>query len=611
MTELFIDGVAVVLPQEFTVSVKRENPLFKKNGEYTYDITIPLHNPVNANLYKHLNRLNSIMELKTKRTAILISDSRVYCHGTEIVSGWTNDSVTIQLVSGNSEFNYLIGNNMLISSLKMKETDSANLIHTDYVTKLYPEVDYCLAPVVNSAQGYCLNKWGARLVSPREYILIPDGDHWVAQPYLFAYIEEVLKALNYRLIENQLLTTVFSKLYICHTTETYKWCEMLPGWSVEDFFEQIEFLFNVVIVVDNRKKTVRILQKNSFYITSQNIHVQQVSDVFEANIDDDLEINLHSVSNVRYKLPDSAYWRWKCVPSSVIKASKKEIIPKDFKPDEDFLKRLYAWFGMEEHNKLDTIFEEEVTGRQFISWRVTGYQYYKMVNEFQALINGDTDNEIELEMIPVEMELTEVVYYGVNNQKEGAAILYLPVMGTTMTGTDSGEEKKPIYDMLDNGVSENISDTKNPIYLAFFHGQNSPSVPYYKKLFPQPFTDEYIQDDLNFCYLTNTDGATLRLKKLGELYEGKYDIDLTKGIVLKSYDPNVYDPRSIFEIRNKRYVCGYTEYVLDANGRKGAWTGTFYPIQISDIEVDKRWILTDGKWRDGGTWVDNGRWMDE
>lgn len=36
----------------------------------------------------------------------------------------------------------------------------------------------------------------------------------------------------------------------------------------------------------------------------------------------------------------------------------------------------------------------------------------------------------------------------------------------------------------------------------------------------------------------------------------------------------------------------------------------FYPIRISDVEAEKRWILTDGKWRDGGTWLDSGRWLD-
>ena len=43
MTELFIDGVSVVLPAAVEIQVKRENPFFTKNGEYTYDTLIPQH----------------------------------------------------------------------------------------------------------------------------------------------------------------------------------------------------------------------------------------------------------------------------------------------------------------------------------------------------------------------------------------------------------------------------------------------------------------------------------------------------------------------------------------------------------------------------------------
>ena len=70
MTELFIDGVSVVLPAAVEIQVKRENPFFTKNGEYTYDIELALTNAVNARLYNHLHRLNSIKEVKTKHTVV-------------------------------------------------------------------------------------------------------------------------------------------------------------------------------------------------------------------------------------------------------------------------------------------------------------------------------------------------------------------------------------------------------------------------------------------------------------------------------------------------------------------------------------------------------------
>ena len=58
-------------------------------------------------------------------------------------------------------------------------------------------------------------------------------------------------------------------------------------------------------------------------------------------------------------------------------------------------------------------------------------------------------------------------------------------------------------------------------------------------------------------------------------------------------------------------MCKTIESILDRNGRKGPWKGTFYPIKLNDIEAQKRWILDDGKWRDGGVWIENGRWLDE
>lgn len=116
MTQLFIAGVEVVLPKEFSTSVKRENSFFTKNGEYTYDVTVNLDNPINKALWPQW-RLNNSKEEKSKRTAVLIADNRVYCNGTEVITGWTNNTVSIQIVSGNSELNYFVGQDLEIAYL--------------------------------------------------------------------------------------------------------------------------------------------------------------------------------------------------------------------------------------------------------------------------------------------------------------------------------------------------------------------------------------------------------------------------------------------------------------------------------------------------------------
>lgn len=617
MTELFIDGVSVVLPKGFSVQVKRENPLFTKNGEYTYDITLPLTNAINAELYAHINRLNGVQELKNRRTAVLVADNRVYCNGTEVIIGWTEDTVSIQLTSGNSELNYLIGSNLMISFLKMKETIPQKG-DMKYIEKCFPEVDYCLAPMLNQSTKHFINRWALKL-NGSDSSLIADDEYWYPLPYLCAYIKELLRALGYKLALNQLETSIFKDICICPNEETCKWNEMLPGWSVKDFFEQIEKLYNVVFVVDNRSRTVRLMMTSSYYTGVKSVHVQNVKDVFEVEVEEP-DQDIQASANVIYKFPDTSFWRWKCLPDNIVKSAKKDTIPADYAVSDD--SRIRSWFLDENHQKTDTIYTDLKDGRQFLYEKNLAHSdnepAYRMVNEFASLEREDAEVTIELEMIPVGLDVVEVSYFRTDFRNNFN--MWLPTVGDGGNSSSEGEEIVPtLAEMIENNEQQTETGKGN-IYLAFYTGLADYYVPaqgYPKCLYPILYIDEYRTNVYDYVYkpkfyLTNSVGASLRLVTMDKLlYQGGYDIDYTKGIKIQTHDSNVYDARSVFEVRNKRYVCKEMEFTLDANGRKGAWTGTFYPIRISDIEADARWILADGKWRDGGVWLDNGRWLDE
>ena len=156
MTQLLIAGVEVTLPQNFTVTVKRENSFFTKNGEYTYDCTLRLDNPINRTLYGFLQRLNKTDQLDTKRTAVLIADGHVYARGTEIITRWTQESVTIQIVSGESELNYFIGQDQKIEELDLGEIETTVTLISP--TDSFPDVEFCL-PTIRSQSGYVYNRY--------------------------------------------------------------------------------------------------------------------------------------------------------------------------------------------------------------------------------------------------------------------------------------------------------------------------------------------------------------------------------------------------------------------------------------------------------------------
>ena len=186
----------------------------------------------------------------------------------------------------------------------------------------------------------------------------------------------------------------------------------------------------------------------------------------------------------------------------------------------------------------------------------------------------------------------------------------IPVIDESGTSDENGEGITNVLEQVETWTTKE-SQSKDTIFLAFYIGLVS-----YEPLtsgrydFPLPFTDLYTWTQSYKYWPTNNIGATLALTTLDkQFYVGGYDIDFDKAIKRRCFDPNVYDVRSIFEINNKRYICKEMEFTLNAYGRKGAWTGTFYPIRIVDVP-GVRWILENGRWRDFGVWLDDGHWID-
>lgn len=628
MTELFIDGVEVVLPEDLNLSVKRENVKFTKNGEYTYDLTLSLENPVNAKLYEHLNRFNTTAKVKTKRSAVLIADNRVYCRGSEIIDSWTDRSVTIQIASGNSELNYFIGGDLMIEYLEMGSADFSEPLQ--YIEKFYPEVDFCLCPVVMETNGELMNDWKIQSLTKSTgsilegtFRIIPDvkgitalPSTFYAQPYLCFYLKKLIEALGYEVTYNQLEGSEWETLFILQNGHKTKFAKMFPGWSVSDFLLEVEKLFNLIFVIDNDSRCVRIMFNNTFYIGSDEVTVRDIVDAYEGEPEDD-QVE-HTQSNISFNVPDNAYFKIQNLSESFLESA----LIMDF----DTRNEMEIYFSEHGYNAVKNIlFRLTTNNTYFVATNITGNNFQR-VNLFGSLTRPNATGDIELNMIPATMKRNPIK--SINSDTELGVACYdveqeytladLPVLAGEMV---SQEENFSLYELLTNEEAVISKPTSHrTLSLLFYQGMSDlyvvlkiifnkkgsglsdPENPYFVK-YPAPF---------NFNDFGKLKRGDFRLCHLDELlYTGVYSIDMSKAIQVKSYDPNVYDTRLIFNIRNKRYVCKEMEFNFDKRGRKGAWTGTFYPIAISDTEAHKKWILTDGKWRDGGVWIDNGRWLDK
>lgn len=609
MTNLYIDGIAVVLPSEFSITVKQENAFFTKNGEYTYDIELSLLVPENAKLYGFLNRLNITDRPATKRKAVLVADNRVYLNGTEIITGWTDTKVSIQLVSGNSELNYFVGSDELISTFAMKETNPVvnGSVSTDYVKKTYPDVDYNLMMTYDSLHQVDKNIWLYRLYNNdinnpyAGYIVQKENIQpydYIPQPYLCAYMRELLKALGYTLEYNAIEDTPYKSVYIVHVCETYKWNEMLPGWTAKDFLQNIETMFNGSFLIDHRTKKVSFLFNVSYLPKVRNVHLQNVVDAYTVEVEEEEESDAVN-STIKYKLPSSEYYKMRCLPDVVKEAAKHKVI------DEG----LFAFFGKPENQVTDTIFDYQSVNRKIIYLEGSGIMSnLEMVDELASLVRENAESELELEFVPA--ELTERAFYmeGIDPGGFYFGQYYIPSVSVS-----DDEPDETTYDSIHNMVN-NLSEkteSKSNIFLAFFRGLNPVQIGVMPaNSYPLAFIDRFFPTT-SWPATLPSDYPTFNLVEMEKyFYSNAYKIDRKNAIKITCYDSNLYPASSVFEIFNRRYLAKEIEYTIGPNGRTQAWTGTFYPASISDTEVQQRWILSDGKWRDGGVWLDNGRWLD-
>ena len=571
MVSLYIDGTPLVLPSDFATEIKIENSFFTKNGEYTYDFKIPLNNPTNAAMYAHLHRLNNVSEIKEGRQAVLMADNRCYINGTEIITDWTDDSVSIQLASGNSELNYLIGASLQVAFLDMGTAelgadDSGRVsLYTKSLQGSYPEYDYVAAPV--SVSGGILNEWRFGKTTSSYSLRLADGTLRIVQPYLCALVRRMLTALGYTIGVNQLESSRYAQLIALHDVNTKEYAKMLPGWSVKDFFENLERMFNLVLVVNNRDRTVDIVFANQFYIAAEEVHLNAVEDDYEVETDEENTL-LMTNANVGYDLPDSEYFRFAKMNDSLVNLCEKVEQPS--------LLNVGLYFKENTPNR--TICIDMSTDRQYV------YRPYQLENfqggmyplrEVNQYANLDRDGEeVTLKFVPCAQVFHSIPCYDAGDKKVGDYIWLLPSIEGNTTSEDTDVSSMNITELIESGTTDNSKTGSGRLSLAFWHGCKSENAlgPALPTAYPLVMSDNMFQvltDGIEGAPMVVVDAQySLRLPVLeAELYSGVYDIDTTKSYKFYTSDPNLPDAHLIFVIRNKRFVCREMNFTI-AQGEK-------------------------------------------
>lgn len=219
MTRLFIDKQEVALTSDFQLDFYSQNPFFTKNGDYTYDLDIDLNHPGNRKIYQSINRFD-VTEHPTNRSALLLSGPNVIVDGTEVILSIEDNIAKIQLVSGNSELNYLYAGETTIRQLNL---GSLNL-NAEYnnLTKLYPDVTHVCCPVISQKGNYKIDDSSQKTDKifnelewdTRNGFIYKTDTTMVPQPFLLYCIDKIIEAMGYSIEENVLKDDELAKRLI-------------------------------------------------------------------------------------------------------------------------------------------------------------------------------------------------------------------------------------------------------------------------------------------------------------------------------------------------------------------------------------------------------------
>nr|DAT41425.1 MAG TPA: hypothetical protein [Caudoviricetes sp.] len=620
MTELYIDGYPVSLGEDFLIDFYSKNPFFTKDGEFTYDIDIDLRDPSNERIYKHIQRTHNGIR-PTGRSATFITDGRVITRGTEIILSMEEFVAKIQVVSGNSELNYLSGGDK-----KMRDLDLGSIENLTEETALaslygkYPEWNFVCTPVTKNPLVESQFMESSFMTGPKSKtfnaidrnslngIKYYDDTKFIAQPYLMYYIDKVCEKLGYVIIENYLLNDPRNtELIAVNGIETLDFNRMIPNWEIDKFFTEVEKFFNVTFLVSQKDKTIKIQHIYEYYKNNDIVEISKEKLIGSVDKKYDVEDNLDLLyKNVKYTFPSSVWYNTASF-SKELRESCTISLRKNF----EAIKEYVASLGEMLYNYL-LIMETVDNGNRYIIKRFNrnlttsemNYMYYLAPVDFLRGIEKDTSEKgTTLDIMPAEIAVLNLSGHLDDNSTTYVYYSTIPFCrNAPSTGTDEDETKEEDEDKKrrENGLNEYISNgipedyDPDKIFVAFYKGiRNCLSNPegnagtilekiHYPMCLVYPYvvaTPVQLALFYNFLYKPGNDDDNLSLAyRYNNLYCKNMKIDTSTEYTIRFFTNKIYDSKSIFIIDNKKFYCKELHYTIEPEGLNQIVEGTFYAM---------------------------------
>lgn len=633
MLKLYIDGHPVNISKGTRTDYYEKNPFFTNEGDYTLDIDINLNDPQNAKLYNYIHRMDRVRRT-SRREAILMDERGVLMRGQEVVLGTQNGVAKIQIVGGVSELNYLMGDKKLQDLDLWSPFDSDEVVYPPVCSfNESPHAEFGLMDSTQFDDSESARKLVWQIVNNPNWRVSDNAlvqSNPCPQPYFWAIINRVITALGFGVGTNVVQTDPrYSQMIMVHAFRSRYIADILPRWTVSEFFDEIQKFFNVIVSVNKATHEVNIEHAWSFLdpTTMVTVKHEDIIDLVEKDFDHENEMTMVSYNSVHYKLTDKTINKYAALEANLVRdcdiiaaetvsgaraydAHYNVGIWKAIIGDESFLQETSPTPGVEGNYGRHRIFTQTIDGeeRRFVLWSVEdNYCAMKMVDMFgskKSVREGDPD--VEMRIVPARMVTSPIK--GNNSHWWQYPLPAVDGEASSQKGFSVGmyqseEPNENINDDIKTGYKEEESDDRADVmFAAFYFGQlpinwedpvsQTPS----GLVVPVASPDYLVQ--LHRLSDSPADGIFWRCArtiKLGSDLNRTMAIRGEHGMDAYSYSKNplvdtsveykvrfrcarALDVRRVWLIENRRFYCKELKYDIADGRRSEVVEGRFFPL---------------------------------